>query len=246
MPSAVSSQAPSARAIATASRLQRVLRERMPDGRRRATSWRGVREKVGAVEVARRRLRASSRASSGSSRGSRPRRRTPPISAMVRSRIGLLVADEGDAEQRDRAALQRLDRQQAVVDGAERGRARTGRPARASARRARSAGMRRVSGTISPPAPSTTSGRGACGQREALDVDLDAVALGGEMRRGRRAAGGRPRAGCARPAGPTAARTISLSVSPSSRLHRLPVGSRRAPPRAPRQTRSCRRRCRCR
>ena len=66
-----------------------------------------------------RRPRAASAASSGSRCGRRPRRRTPPISAMVRSESACSLADEGDAEQRNAAPLQGLDRQQAVVDGAE-------------------------------------------------------------------------------------------------------------------------------
>ncbi len=44
--------------------------------------------------------------------------------------------------------------------------------------------IRRVSGTIRPPAPSMTSGPSTDGGDQSCDIDLDAFGLGGAMRRG--------------------------------------------------------------
>ncbi len=90
--------------------LHSVLRERVPDGRgpprahgdtsttksARSKCWSNAARKVAEVR--------------GSTCGSRPSRRTSPISAIVRSEIGLLVADEGQANERYPATLDGLNR----------------------------------------------------------------------------------------------------------------------------------------
>ena len=98
-------------------------------------------------------------ASSGSRRGSRPSRRTPPNAQIVRSVSGVSLADEGDAEHAElpRRRSASIDSRR-VVDRAERGARARGRPAAPQRAKRSMQQRRRVSGTSSPPAPSTTSG----------------------------------------------------------------------------------------
>ena len=163
---------------------------------------------------------------------SRPRRRTPPISRWC-ARCPRSLADEGDAEDRNLAPLQGLDRQQAVVDGAERASMRTSTTG--SSQRANRSICSSIAVSAAP------SGRRRLRSRAAGRHWTAAAspATRSRCRRARRRGAARRacvsaiglRQDALRPAGRTAAARSAMSVSPvEARLHRLPVVARRAQP----------------
>ena len=208
-PSAVVSQAPSPLTISAMHRLQRVLRERVPDRRGIATVMserprRKIRDAGSCVE---RRAQRSRR------QRIEMRQAAEPTHAAhlgnVRSDSRLLVADKGDAEQRNVAALQRLDRQQAVIDGSEPGAGAQHDRDAASGRRRRCRKLRASAAPCSPPAPSMTSGRGRCvGQSPARSDRC-------RCRRARRRDAARPASSADRPPAERDRRTARRGAAPS-------------------------------
>ena len=170
--------------------------------------------------------------------GRRPRRTHPPISTMMRFVFVVGFADEGDAENRDAARAQRLDRQQTVVDRAER---RSGAehdrkpPARQKIEK-RIAARQRHQQTA---APSITRGRSFGGTE--LSGSMRPVELGGADAATPASATDRPPEARAEAAKARSRARFRVRSFVQSRLDRLPVI-----PRARRQARPKRPSCRCR
>ena len=108
-----------------------------------------------------------------------------PISAMVRSESAFSSPTKAMPSSGICRALQGLDRQQGVVDRAERASRRTsttGSPQRANRSICRQLPRQRHQQSAGAFDDDRTA-RWQAERRQTLDVDLDAVALGGEMRR---------------------------------------------------------------
>ena len=101
-------------------RFETVLCERVPDGRSHGPV--APTPRMSATEKFAAKALRKVVPSSGSSHGNRPRCFTAPKAAIVTFGIDDLVADEGNAKDRDRAALQGFDRKQRVIYRAELGR----------------------------------------------------------------------------------------------------------------------------
>ena len=123
----------------------------------------------------------------------------------------VVVADEGHAEQRDVAGADRFDRQQAVVDGAQRW---CGRRGSAAAPAREHIDEQRVCASAAPSArPRLRSPQSPSRRRQRIGIDDDAFRGRGLMRRGRQLQTDMlPAESRRRPA----RATVSLSVSGSS------------------------------
>ena len=137
--------------------------------------------KILSIESRAQTLPAASRRSSGSSRGRRPRReRRRSRNRALRCRRFSSPMKATPCNRHARGA-QRFDREQRVVDRAERGARAKHRPAAPTREHVDLAGRCRVSGTSNPPAPSMTSGRvDAPAGPSASGSIVDAVELGGD------------------------------------------------------------------
>ena len=98
--------------------------------------------------------------------------------------IGIVVADENKPMQPHVTAAQRFDREQRVVDRPKPG-SRAENQRQAQSANTSICSLLRVIGTNKPPAPSTISVRSDAGNSQRFRLDLDAVELGGAMRRER-------------------------------------------------------------